>query len=338
MTSKVIIISLLLLMIFLKVSAKSSYDVLWYGDLHYDELIFHDQTKFKYTPGDLRNFAYYSGIWRKFFPAMLKKTKAEYADKVPFVIHTGDWIQGDSSSAEDKAAHLRKAIDVVCSGFDVPVYAVRGNHDARGEGGLEGYKKVMLPYINKLMKKELNSLNYRLEYKNDLYLFIDSLEPDYSWLEKNLAGSEKYRWRFVVSHYPVIPPPRSGWKFSGNAANAQRFLDLFLKYDVILLCGDAHEFEVVQCEKNGKRFTQLMANSILPNEWKVRTDSAVYTANTLIKRDPKAAFLKDIMVSHRSWEGAGFAVLHISNNSVAVKFFAEKGLDKPKLSEIVRKK
>ena len=331
---------LLLIFIFiLKAQAPSSYQVLWLGDLHYDEQVFHDQKKFKYTERQLKNFRHYSKIWEIYTPPMLKVAKGDFLKNSQFVIQTGDLIQGDSSSAEEKEAHVKKGIEVVCKDIKVPFYHVRGNHDARGEGGLDGYKKAIFPFINKQLNQEVNSLNYKVVYGKDLYLFIDCIQLDNAWLEKNLADSAKYRWTFVVAHYPLVPPvTTTRWKFGNSAKNAKKLLDLFLEHNVILICGDAHEFEVVQYEKNGKKFTQLMANSVMPMKWKDKKYSKQDIVKKLSERDKNAHLIKEYAVSYRAWDGAGFATLKIDDNRVTVNFYARKGYEAPKLSEVVRSK
>ena len=336
---KILTLFVLSCLVFLKAADLSDYQVLWFGDLHYDEQIFHDQTKFKYSPSQLKNFKSYSKIWEIYTPPMLKVAKGGFLEKSQFVIHTGDWIQGDSSSEVEKAAHMKKGIEVVCAGMKVPFYPVRGNHDARGQGGMKGYKEVILPFISKQLKKEVNSLNYRMVYGKDLYLFMDSLDVDYTWLEKELADSAKFRWTFVVSHYPLVPPvTTTRWKFGGKADNVKRLLDLFMKHNVILLCGDAHEFEYVQYAKDGQKFTQLMANSVMPTKWKDTGFGPADVVKKLRERDKKAEFLKENLVSYRAWAGAGFAILRVNDKSVTVDFYARKGYDAPKFTEVVRSK
>lgn len=330
---------LLVLAFFSFLNAKDAYQVLWFGDLHYDELVFHDQKKCKYTPNQLKNFRHYSKIWEVYTPSMLKVAKGDFLKKSQFIINTGDWIQGDSSSEVEKEAQMKKAIEVVCKDINVPFYPVRGNHDARGKNGMIGYNKVILPFISTQLKKEVNSLNYRMVYGKDLYLFIDSIDVDYAWIEKNLSDSAKYRWTFVISHYPLVPPVKTTrWKFGGNADNAKKIMNMFLQHNVILICGDAHEFEVVQYEKNGKKFTQLMANSVMPTKWKDTGYGTKDVVKKLLERDQKAGFLKENIKSYKAWNGSGFAILRINEKSVSVDFYARKGYDAPKFSDVIRSK
>lgn len=335
------ITALLFLIVWIPLNATDArkYDVLWFGDLHYDEAKYHDASKYKYTPHQLKNFRHYTKIWEQYSPPMLKTAKEMFADKVPFVIHTGDWIQGDSSSETEKVAHMQKAIEVICAGIKVPFYPVRGNHDARGAGGMPGYTRVIYPFINRQLKKEVNSLNYRMEYGKDLYLFIDSIDVDYGWLEKNLADHTKYRWTFVVAHYPLIPPPTTTrWKFGGKPENAKRLFELFLKHNVILLCGDDHKFELVQYKRGNQFFTQVMTNSVMPAKWKASEFTGKDIAKRIFQKEPEKNFLLKDALSYQGWTGGGFAVLHVDEDQVSVDFYARKGWEQPKHKAVVRMK
>ena len=339
MLKKITLFFLLAAAAFVNAADPDSYQVLWFGDLHYDEPVFHDQTKFKYSPQQLKNFRHYSKIWEEFTPPMMKVAKGDFLKNSQFVIQTGDWIQGDASSEVEKAAQMKKAIEVVTAGINVPFYPVRGNHDARGKGGIAGYKEVILPFINKQVNQEVNSLNYRVVYGKDLYLFIDSLDVDYTWIEKNLAESSKYRWTFIVAHYPLIPPvTTTRWKFGGKRDNVKKLLDLFIANNVILICGDAHEFEYVQYEKDGKKFTQLMANSVMPTKWNDTGFGKADVVKKLREREKDAKIFMENVVEYRAWAGAGFAILRVDDNSVTVDFYARKGYEKPKFSQVVRSK
>ena len=314
---------------------KTSYKVLWFGDLHYDEVVFHDKSIVNYTPRQQLNFDYYSGIWQKKAPAMLKAAKSRHLDDSDFVIQIGDWIQGDASSAEDKSRQMQKAIQVVTSGINKPVYTLRGNHDARGNGGMEGYRKVILPFLSRQLKKEVTSLNYKFVHGEDLYIFVDSLDIDFDFLEKRLAESGKYRWVFVAAHYALIPPVGSTrCKFGKSPEEVKRLLELFLKHNVILLCGDSHEFYVVQYARKGNKFTQLMSNSVIATPWKdLQSRKEDLTKNM----SESMAFLNKDIVSVREWSGAGFAVLRISNKSVDLEYYyTENGYTKPGFAETVR--
>ena len=314
---------------------KTSYKVLWFGDLHYDEVIFHDKSKVNYTPRQQLNFDYYSGIWQKKAPAMLQAAKDRHLNDADFVIQIGDWIQGDASSAEDKSLQMQKAIQVVAGDINKPVYTLRGNHDARGNGGMEGYKKVILPFLSKQLKKEVKSLNYKFVHGKDLYIFVDSMDIDFAFLGKSLADSSQYRWVFVAAHYALIPPVGSTrCKFGSSPAEVKRLLELFLKHNVILLCGDSHEFYAVQYARNGNKFTQLMCNSVIATPWKdLQSRKEDLTKNM----SESMAFLNKDIVSVREWSGAGFSVLRINDKNVVLEYYyTENGYNKPGFAEIVR--
>lgn len=324
-------------LVFLQGAETKKYDVLWFGDLHYDEMRFHDASKRKYSEHQMKTFRHYTKIWEKFNPPMLKKAVSTIGNNTAFVIHTGDLVQGDSACAEDKDAHVKKALEVVTNGIRIPFYLVKGNHDPRGVGGNEGYCKAILPYLDRQLGKKLESMNYTIIYGKDLYIFADSITPDYEWLEKTLETGKNFRWCFVVAHYPLVPPDTSTRMKFGGEKKAAFLLKLFLKHQVILLCGDAHEFQVVEYAKEKMTFTQVMVNSIMPTKWEKRSVSLENVGRN--KKTPDAPnIFQDGLKFFNAYSGGGFAILHVDDENVSIEFYSYKGFDEPKLKTIIRKK
>ena len=81
-----------------------------------------------------------------------------------------------------------------------------------------------------------------------------------------------------------------------------------------------------------------MANSVMPTKWKDKKYSKQDIVKKLSERDKNAHLIKEYAVSYRAWDGAGFATLKIDDNRVTVNFYARKGYEAPKLSEVVRSK
>lgn len=112
-----------------------------------------------------------------------------------------------------------------------PLITVIGNHDYLSNGEVM-YQEMFGP------------LNFTLVYNNCLFVFMDDViweknveDPDFEWLESVLKGSEKYQYRFLLSH---IPP----WSDDFSIGNQYYFEMLLNKYKVDLsIHGHNHGYE-----------------------------------------------------------------------------------------------
>lgn len=145
-------------------------------------------------------------------------------DSIDFVVHLGDLTL---------SGIYREFIwfHEVSSKLTHPLITVIGNHDYLSNGEVM-YQEMFGP------------LNFTLVYNNCLFVFMDDViweknveDPDFEWLESVLKDSEKYQYRFVLSH---IPP----WSEDFSIGNQYYFEMLLNKYKVDLsIHGHSHHYQ-----------------------------------------------------------------------------------------------
>lgn len=143
---------------------------------------------------------------------------------VDFVVHLGDLTL---SGIYREFIWYHK----ISSNLTHPLITVIGNHDYLSNGEIM-YQEMFGP------------LNFTLVYNNCLFVFMDDIvweknveDPDFDWLESVLKDSEKYKYRFVLSH---IPP----WSEDFSIGNQYYFEMLLNKYKVDLsIHGHSHHYQ-----------------------------------------------------------------------------------------------
>lgn len=156
-----------------------------------------------------------------------------------FVLSVGDLIAGYST---DTAAIARqwKEVNGMISKLQMPFFYLPGNHDI----------------TNKIMEKEwekrYGNRYYSFNYKNTLFIILDSNDdddynltrPQTDFVLKTLKDNEQARWTFILMHHPIWTYDTHGRFEEIESALKNR------KYTVIA----GHEHHYHQAERNGRNY------------------------------------------------------------------------------------
>ncbi|MFA5204014.1 MAG: metallophosphoesterase [Lentisphaeria bacterium] len=252
-----------------------SYQVLVLGDTHFDAdpAVYHRD----YHEPDSRlnhiqraEFARNAEMWSGYGPRLLRAVGRQVTADTAFVLQLGDLVQGDCGNPQVHSRMLLDALQLCQKAFPgLPFLTTAGNHDIRGTGAAAAYRDTLLPYLSRELKQPVRSLNFCFSHGPDLFLFIDFNDPDPEVIRRALAEHGGARYKFVVTHGPVIPSDNhaAAWFLFGGADRTRAEMrELFLKNDVIVLAGHTHTLELAECATDAGRITQLIANSVWMNE------------------------------------------------------------------------
>lgn len=195
------------------------------------------------------------------YHAFMKRLAQSAGESTKFLIECGDLVEGGTYGEETHATELQNALQLLTSYCSFPVYPVNGNHDAWGKGGQEAFRKVICGHASELLKKEINETNYILTVGPDVFIFTDffsHVSDPWEFIWKSLDGlAAKPRYLFIVMHPGFVPDPlpESIERLEKLAAN-----------DAIILCGDSHLNQLLDCKLKTGRLTQLMAVSIFHDD------------------------------------------------------------------------
>ena len=156
------------------------------------------------------------------------------------LLHTGDFVYPFGYPGSFEAQYFAPFQKLIAS---IPVFPVRGNHDARRT---EYYDRAFPVFVNRVG----NALAryYSVNYSNLHITAVDTAadyEPgtaQYAWLERDLAqyAGRNDLWRVVIMHHP----PFSDGEFEGSPNVREFLVPLFDKYDVdIVFCGHVHAYQ-----------------------------------------------------------------------------------------------
>ena len=211
--------------------------------------------------------------FRAMFSHMVKTS--DQATK--FLIHAGDIIEGYGFNAEAQAGQFFMADTLLKEYIKLPIYMVRGNHEAGGKtGGNEAYFKTIAPAIAKNAGQPADTIHYTVTCGEDLFIFVDGYRNPDKFLRNTLKNlAKRPRYIFLVIHQDVIPQPH------------QFLLDLIkqlLPYDGIILNGHTHRNRVLKYVRDGHTVTQYTIGSyVIADTAKMRYEST---------KNDTAAFLK----------------------------------------------
>lgn len=253
---------------FIQSAENAPYKVMVLGDIHYDNPEFHQ----KEAPSKalkkerIRNYEMWKGPSFKLLESAGKHAKAE---SCAFAIQMGDIAQGDADTPELLGKMLEKAFRTVKSYFpDIPLLAVKGNHDIRGY-----QKTIQRPADNVLMglvAKEIGAgkgSSWTFRKGKDLYIGIDGFRPEkqcIAFVKKALLDNPETRYVFLVTHLPVIPATIHSpfWNLPGNFEIA----DLLEKRKAVILAGHTHSFSITTRKTRNGKLVQLVSTS-LGRDW-----------------------------------------------------------------------
>ncbi|MBQ7207369.1 MAG: metallophosphoesterase [Lentisphaeria bacterium] len=268
------------------------------------------------------------------FKAMFEDMAKKTGENTRFLFEAGDLIEGGTKGEEVHKQVLTDAVGLLKKYFRIPIYMVKGNHEAYGMGGEAAHRAVLLPELAKTAGLEkLDFTNYTVAAGGDLYIFLDCYSgakaKPWEFLGKTLKSLDrKPRYVFVGMHGPVIP---SHW----NQKEIRTVLDQLLEYDAVLLCGHCHQNSVTVYEKNGKKLVQVTVSTYLEPKKKMLLHPAENTKDQLLARFrdslkgrwKKADFLPEFerewapyITDYRNFGGAGYARFDVSDAGISVTY------------------
>ncbi|MBQ9503018.1 MAG: metallophosphoesterase [Lentisphaeria bacterium] len=284
------------------------------------------------------------------FLAMCEDMVKKSDGNTRFLFEAGDLVEGGTKGEEVHKQVLTDAIGLLKKYFKIPIYMVKGNHEAYGMGGENAYRTVLLGELAKTLGKEkLEYSNYAFMQGGDLYIFIDCYSGakagQWKFVRETLRSlKEKPRYVFVCMHPPVIP---SHW----NQQEIRGICDLLLDHNAVLLCGHCHQNSVTVFEKNGKKLVQVTVSTFLdPKPKKMPVRPAENTVkqrldgyrNSLKNRWKNASFIPEFdrewaahITEYRNFGGAGYAKFDVSDAGIAATYQSVL-LDRPPVTVRIR--
>ena len=190
-------------------------------------------------------------LYEALFARMAKEPGAK------FLVHAGDMIEGYTTGEDAHREELVKAIAFMKKHLDMPLYLVKGNHDAVGLGGKAAYREVMLKEIGRNAGSELAEANYAFHCGGDLFVCV---EYNTDWLKFLKETLEKQptppRYTFLVLHLNVMP-------FVGK--KMIEATELLSRHNGVILCGHHHRNMLLKYRgKNGEVAQLSVASMIQP--------------------------------------------------------------------------
>ena len=337
-------------LILVQAEENNAYKVMILGDIHYDSAEFHQ----KEAPSKalkkerIRNYERWKGPSFKILESAGRRAKDE---SCAFAIQMGDIAQGDADTPELLGKMLERAFLTVKSYFpDIPLLAVKGNHDIRG------YQKTnQKPADNVLMglvAKEIGTgkgTNWTWHKGKDLYIGVDGFRPEkqcIAFVKKALLDNPTTRYVFLVTHLPVIPATVHSpfWNLPGNFEIAS----LLEKRKAVILAGHTHSFSIATRKSRNGKLVQLVSTS-LGRDWlsgKPMQPSLDWTSvreaarKTVRGKNAEKMKRKLEMLDSKGEYSAriytrisGYVILNISEERVEAAIYTDEG--KPALTEIL---
>lgn len=249
------------------------------GDLHLDKFEFHDMEYVYTRPSDwrqvTREYPYFTAAYA---PKLFAAVGRRIAEGRQAVVQLGDLMEGVAGSdslAERMARYCVDQIDRAAGG--VPVLLAKGNHDVSASPGQpEAWKRVVLPYVERQTGQRLANGMYRYT-AGDADFFVaeqffspDEMLPETALLEflRRELPRSKARYRFLVTHQPVIPVTERCWHLmSGirreieDPALREELLELLAAHRVTVLCAHLHKYSRCVRSTAAGNVVQLMVVS-----------------------------------------------------------------------------
>ncbi|MBP5638173.1 MAG: metallophosphoesterase [Victivallales bacterium] len=329
---------------------ETSYSVLVFGDVHFDSMEFRnnlDGLK-EYQKKELkRNLAKWEPEERAAIPNMLKDA-GKISAGMAFGVQLGDISQGDCGSAELQKKAFATVLGKLAfarpeKNTEWQLFAVKGNHDIRGEGAKGAYDAVMLPYLEKQFREKCpvaGRADFALKQGPDLYIFFDSIgagEEDLRFVETTLAKHGDARHVFFLTHLPVIPASQGGsfWiVFERKTPLRRRLLDLLAARKAIVLAAHIHNTTLTTYRSKAGTITQFTSFS-MPVDWKDTVDfkekdytAALKTAMDKAKKnhdDEMADFIDSFGECRLFTPGPSYNVMRVTDGQVTIERHASSG-------------
>lgn len=269
--------------------AAGDYSVIVLGDTHFDGLV--HATYHSHNPDppsyQIEEWDRNAGMWAARCPSLLQAAAARMTSDTAFAIQLGDLVQGDCN---DDATHEQMATDAFATiknalGRSLPLCLVTGNHDIRrsnddSQGAADNYCAWQCARMTEELGKAVDQTTFYFTHGPDLYISVNFNSPVMSVIEEALAAHADARYKFLMTHGPVLPSDTSNftwhlWGGTNSAPNRLMLRKMLLENDVIVLAGHLHTTELTEVMTDEGRITQVIASSVWSPENRARSKPAL---------------------------------------------------------------
>ena len=250
----------------------SAYSFVYLGDIHFDNNSHHDFDWVRANkPNDIRQIEDYVRITENHTPGLFRRIQNSIESSNPriqMVVQGGDFTEGLCGSRQLQETQFKDALKCVRKYIPKTTFiAAKGNHDITGPGAKEAFNNIMLPWLSKECKKQIDSASFFFFKGPDLFVFFDAYHNNnLDWLEKTL-NQNKHRHAIVIIHPPVVPyNARSTWHLFSRAKEKdvrERFLNILGENKVLVLTAHLHKYVVLARKTSKGTFVQFSMNSVI---------------------------------------------------------------------------
>ena len=265
--------------------APGDYSVIVLGDTHFDGLTFDTYHSLNPTPSDsnVEEWTRNAGMWADRCPRLLRAAAARMTSDTAFAIQLGDLVQGDCN---DDATHAQMAADAFATikgalGQSLPLCLVTGNHDIRkssgdSSGAADTYYAWQCARMTEELGLTIDNTTFYFTHGPDLYISVNFNSPTMPVIEEALALHSDARYKFLMTHGPVLPSDTTNftwhlWGGNNAAPNRLKLRKMLLENDVIVLAGHLHTTELTEVMTDEGRITQVIASSVWSPESRARS-------------------------------------------------------------------
>ena len=265
--------------------APGDYSVIVLGDTHFDGLVHATYHSHNPNPPEyqIEEWDRNAGMWADRCPRLLQAAAARMTSDTAFAIQLGDLVQGDCN---DNATHEQMAADAFAAiknalGQSLPLCLVTGNHDIRktdtdSTGAADTYYAWQCARMAEEMGKTIDNTTFYFTHGPDLYISVNFNSPSMPIIEEALAAHPDARYKFLMTHGPVLPSDTSSftwhlWGGNNSTANRLKLRKMLLENDVIVLAGHLHTTELTEVMTDEGRITQVIASSVWSPESRARS-------------------------------------------------------------------
>lgn len=325
------------------------------GDIHFDKFELHDMDYVNTRPQDFaqisKEYPFFTATYTPHLLIQVKQQVANFSPKIKAVAQLGDLMQGVAGNNKLSRDMARFSVDCLYDlELDVPWILAKGNHDvSTSPGQPEAWKEVVLPFIERQIKKDLSNGMYEYRLSDDVHFFVleQFFSPDQNLQESEILTflnrelhNSKAKHKFLLTHQPVIPVTERCWHlFSGIRRELKdenlrtAFLELLAEHNVTVLCAHLHKFSKIERQTKKGVVRQFMFNSVIhryeepeivehtstfPNH---ETVDPSWQPNTLERRLAILEKENNYINNYYSENSSGYAIFSIQNDEVELKYF-----------------
>ncbi len=250
----------------------AAYSFVYLGDIHFDKTSHHDFDWVRANkPNDISQIENYVRITENHTPGLLKRIQSSIESshgRIKMIVQGGDFTEGLCGSRRLQETQFKDAIKCVRKYIpQTPFITAKGNHDITGPGAGEAFDSVMLPWLSKECKKQIDSASFFFFKGPDLFVFFDAYHNNnLDWLQETLSQN-KHRHAFVIMHPPAVPyNARSTWHLFSREKDKdvrERFLNILGANKVLVLTAHLHKYVVLARKTPKGTFVQFSMNSVI---------------------------------------------------------------------------